>query len=49
MGTRICNSLPAEMKALTNNVVRFKRAVNNFLYFHSFCSLQEYFDLNNHK
>jgi len=49
MGIRIFNSLPIEMKALTNNVIWLKRAFNSFLYFHSFCSLQEYFDLNNHK
>jgi hypothetical protein len=47
MNIRICKSLHFEIKALTYNVKQFKRALNN--YFHSFYSLQEYFDLNNHK
>jgi len=49
MGVSILNNLPFEIKALTSNVKYFKRALKTFLYFHSFYSIQEYFDLNNHK
>ena len=47
MGSTIFNNLTFEIKALTNNVKQFKKALKNCLYFHSFYSLQEYFDLNN--
>jgi len=49
MGASILNNPPFEIKALTSNVKHFKRALKTVLYFHSFYSIQEYFDLNNHK
>jgi len=49
VGASILNNLPFEIKALTSNVKHFKRALKSILYFHSFYSIQEYFDLNNHK
>ena len=49
MGVSILNNLPFEIKASTINVKHFKRALKTFLYFHSFYSIQEYFDLNNRK
>jgi hypothetical protein len=49
MGIKIFYSYPFEIMVLTNNVKWLKRTLNNFLYFHSFCSLKEYIDLNNHK
>jgi len=49
VGVSILNNLPFEIKALTSKVNHFKRALKIFLYFHSFYSIQEYFDLNNHK
>lgn len=49
MGVSILHNLPFEIKALTNNVKHFKRVLKTFLYFHSFYSIQEYFDLNNRK
>ena len=49
MGASILNNLPFEIKAFTSNVKYFKRVLKTVLYFHSFSSIQEYFDLNNHK
>jgi hypothetical protein len=49
MGIRCFNNLPFEIKALVNNVKLHKVALKNFLYLHSFYSLQEYFEQKNYK
>jgi hypothetical protein len=48
MGIRCFHNLPFEIKALVNVKV-YKIALKNFLYLHSFYSLQEYFDLKHYK
>jgi len=40
------NSLPSQIKELCHNRNQFKRALKNFLYFHSFYNLDEYFSYN---
>ena len=49
MWIRCFNKLPFKTNALVNNVKLYKIALKHFLYFHSFYSLQEYFDLKNYK
>jgi hypothetical protein len=44
MGIRCFNNLPFEIKALVNNIKLYKVALKNFLYLHSFYSLQEDFE-----
>jgi len=43
-GIKVFNSLPTHIKELSNNINHFKRALKNFLYIHSFYSLNEYFN-----
>jgi len=45
-GMRVFNSLPSQIKELCHNRNQFKRALKNFLYFHSFYTLDEYFSCN---
>ena len=45
-GIRIFNSLPSQIKELCHNRTQFKRALKNFLYFHTFYTLDEYFSSN---
>jgi len=45
-GLKVFNSLPSQIKDLFHNRNRFKRALKNFLYFHSFYTLDEYFSCN---
>ena len=45
-GIRVFNSLPSEIKELYHNRNQYKRALKNFLYFHSFYTLDEYFSYN---
>ena len=40
------NSLPAQTKDLSHNRNQFKHALKNFFYFHSFYTLDEYFNCN---
>jgi hypothetical protein len=42
-GIKVLNSLPSQIKDLFHNRHQFKRALKNFLYFHSFYTLDEYF------
>jgi len=41
-GIKVFNSLPTHIKKLSHNRNHFKRALKNFLYTHSFYSLNEY-------
>ena len=43
---RVFNSLPSQIKELCHNRNQFKRALKNFLYVHSFYTLDEYFSCN---
>jgi hypothetical protein len=43
---KMFNSLPSQIKDLSHNGKQFKRALKNFLYFHSFYTLDEYFSCN---
>ena len=43
---RVFNSLPSHIKELCHNRNQFKRTLKNFLYFNSFCTLDEYFSCN---
>jgi len=45
-GIRVFNSLPSQIKELCHNRNQFKHALKNFLYFHSFYTLDEYFSCN---
>jgi len=45
-GIRVFNSLPSQIMELCRNRNQFKRALKNFLYFHSFYTLDEYFSCN---
>ena len=45
-GITVFNSLPSQIKELCHNRNQFKRALKNFLYFHSFYILEEYFSYN---
>jgi hypothetical protein len=42
-GIRVFNSLPSQIKGLSHNRNQFKCTLENFLYFHSFYTLDEYF------
>jgi hypothetical protein len=43
---RVFNSLPSQVKNLSHNRNQFKRVLKNFLYVHSFYTLEEYFSCN---
>ena len=43
-GIKVFTSLPTHTKELSHNRNHFKRALKNFLYIHSFYSLDEYFN-----
>jgi len=43
------NSLPSQIKDLSHNRNQFKRALKNFLYFHSFYALDEYLTVKGFK
>jgi hypothetical protein len=45
-GIKVFNSLPTQIKDLSRNINQFKRAPKNFLHFHSFYTLDEYFNCN---
>jgi len=45
-GIRVFNGLPSQIKDLSHNKNQFKRDLKNFLYFHSFYNLDEYFSCN---
>jgi hypothetical protein len=45
-GIKVFNSLPSQIKDLSHKRNQFKRALKNFLYFHSFYTLNEYFSCN---
>jgi len=45
-GIKVFNSLPSQIKDLSHNGNQFKGALKNFLYFHSFYTLDEYFSCN---
>jgi len=42
-GIKVFSCLPSQMKDLSHNRNQFKRALKNFLYSHSFYTLDEYF------
>jgi hypothetical protein len=41
--TALLNSLPPYIKVISNNVKKFKICLKQFLYIHSFYSIEEYF------
>ena len=43
-GIKVLNSLPAQIKDLSHNTKQFGSALESFLYFHSFYTLDEYFN-----
>jgi hypothetical protein len=43
-GIKVFNSLPAQIKDLSHNTKQFGSALISFLYFHSFYTLDEYFN-----
>jgi hypothetical protein len=45
-GINVFSNLPSQIKDLSHNRNQFKRALKNFFYFHSFCTLDEYFNCN---
>jgi hypothetical protein len=45
-GIKMFNSLPSQIKDLSHNRNQFKHALEKFLYFHSFYTLDEYFSYN---
>jgi hypothetical protein len=45
-GIKVFNSLPTQIKDMSHNRNKFKSALKNFLYFHSFYTLEEYFSCN---
>jgi len=45
-GIRVFKGLPSQIKELCHNRNQFKLALKNFLYFHSFYTLDEYFSCN---
>jgi len=45
-GVKVFKSLPSQIKDLFHNRNRFKCASKNFLYFHYFYTLDEYFSCN---
>jgi hypothetical protein len=44
MGIKLFNSRPPQLKQLYNDHKCFKLALKDFLYCHSFYTLEEYFD-----
>jgi len=42
-GSKICNHLPSNIKALSNDAKRFKSSLKNYLIEHSFYSLDEFY------
>jgi hypothetical protein len=45
-GIKVFNNLRYQLKNLFHNRNQFKRALKHLLYFHSFCTLHEYFNNN---
>jgi hypothetical protein len=43
MGIKVYNSLPPEIKDLSQNIKKFKSSLMGFLHQHSFYTLEEYF------
>jgi hypothetical protein len=43
-GIKVFNSLPTQIKDLSQNIKEFESAVQNFLHFYSFYTLDEYFN-----
>jgi hypothetical protein len=44
MGIKVFSSLPVPIKDLSHNIEQFKSALKSLLYFHSFCTVDEYFN-----
>ena len=43
-GIRVFNSLPPQIKEVSHKRQQFKRILKEFLYTHSFCTLDQYFN-----
>jgi len=43
MGIKVYNSLPPEIKDLSQNIKKFKSSLRGFLHQHSFYTLEDYF------
>ena len=48
-GLKAFNHLPLHIKSLANDMKSFKTSVKRFLYHHSFCSIEEYYEYNDDK
>jgi len=46
-GIKVFNYLPTHIKNLSHNVNQFRLALRDFLHFHSFYTLEEYFNSSN--
>jgi len=44
MGIKVCNSLPPEIKDLSQNIKKFKSSLRGFLHQHSFYMFGEFFN-----
>jgi len=44
MGIKVYNSLPPEIKDLSQNIKKFKSSLRGFLHQHSFYTLEDYFN-----
>ena len=49
LGSKAFNHLPQHTKILVNDMKYFKLSLKRFLYHHSFCSIEEYFEYNEDK
>jgi hypothetical protein len=49
MGIKLINGLPLQLKQLHNDFKYFKSALKDFLYCHSFYTLEEYLDYGKKK
>jgi hypothetical protein len=49
MGIKLFNSLPPQLKQLHSDFKCFKLALKDFLYCHTFYTLEEYYDHGNNK
>jgi hypothetical protein len=46
-GIKVFNGLPVSMKELSTSTQQFKQELKNFLFYHSFYTLDEYLNLKN--
>ena len=44
IGIKVFNHLPQSLKALSHNPKQFRSSLKRFLYYHSFYSIEEYYE-----